>query len=212
MNDTEIITYLKLKGNRGAEDVAAQVIANPSLLPAIFQTVGSETKGLKNASIKTLRIISEKDPQMMYDRFTFFLDLLDSNDKILKWNATFIIGNMAEGDHEEKMDQVIDKFIDQLSDNVMITAANTIDSIWKIAKYKPHLERVITRNLLKAELTTRNAECQRIIAGKTILAFDNYFDKLTKRQAVIEYVKKQLKSERNATKRKAEKFIRKYHL
>ncbi|MDA3911192.1 MAG: hypothetical protein PF448_07540 [Bacteroidales bacterium] len=210
MSDTEIIKFLKLKGNHGAEKAAEQVIANNSLLPGIFQAVDSKTKGLKNASIKTLKIISEKNPMVLYDKFDFFLNLLDSTDKILKWNATFIIGNIAEVDKEEKMDEAIGKLIYQLYDDVMITVANTVGSIWRIAKFKPQLEQRITSNLLKADLTERNEECQRIIAGKTILAFGNYFDKISDKSGVMEYAKRHLNSKRNATKSKADEFIRKY--
>ena len=80
----KIINLLKSQGNHGAEEASEQIINNNSLLPFIFQTVYSKTKGLKNASIKTLRILSEKNPEILYDELDFFFNLLDSNDNILK--------------------------------------------------------------------------------------------------------------------------------
>ncbi|MBT3933859.1 MAG: hypothetical protein HOF35_06335 [Bacteroidetes bacterium] len=210
MNSNIALELLKLKGNHGSEEASEIVISDPLLLPSIFDAVYSTSKGVKNSSIKTISIISEKKPQLIYDEFNFIQNLLDSKDNILKWNATIIIGNLVEADIHDNINKVIDKLIKQLFDETLITAANTVGSIWKIAYCKPHLEKEITKNLLNIDCINRNEECQRILAGKTILAFGNYFEKITDKAGVIKYARLHLKSKRNATAKKAEKFIRKW--
>jgi hypothetical protein len=210
LNSNIALELIKSKGNHGSEEASEIVISDPSLLPSIINAVNSISKGVKNSSIKTLNIISEKKPQLIYDEFKFIHNLLDCKDNILKWNATIIIGNLAETDSQNKIDKVYGKLIKQLFDETLITAANTVGSIWKIANCKPHLEREITRNLLKIDSIIRNEECQRILAGKTILAFGNYFEKITDKPGAIKYARSHLNSKRNATAKKAEKFIRKW--
>jgi len=53
-------------------------------------------------------------------------------------------------------------------------------------------------------------ECRNIALGKVILAIGSYFDRLKDKKIVIEFVEQQTKNTRNATKKKAEKFLRKY--
>ncbi|MBT3802240.1 MAG: hypothetical protein HOG05_13900, partial [Bacteroidetes bacterium] len=98
MNSNIALELLKLKGNHGSEEASEIVISDPLLLPSIFDAVYSTSKGVKNSSIKTISIISEKKPQLIYDEFNFIQNLLDSKDNILKWNATIIIGNLVEAD------------------------------------------------------------------------------------------------------------------
>jgi len=52
-------------------------------------------------------------------------------------------------------------------------------------------------------------ECKNILIGKAILAFDVYFDQIKNKAPIISFVKKQVNNTRNATKVKAEKFLKK---
>ena len=54
-------------------------------------------------------------------------------------------------------------------------------------------------------------ECTEILAGKALLAFDEYFDQIDDKSGVISFAKRQLKSLRKATRTKAEKFLKKHH-
>ena len=60
MNSNIALELIKSKGNHGSEEASEIVISDPSLLPSIINAVNSISKGVKNSSIKTLNIISEK--------------------------------------------------------------------------------------------------------------------------------------------------------
>jgi len=197
-----------------AEDVVKKAIENPSLLAEIFEGVSSTNARIRYGCAKILRIVSEEDPEKLYPRMDFFIGLLDSVKRILKWNALYIIANLATVDVDNRFEDVFDKYYSLLSAEYMVTVANVVGNSGRIAKAKPHLTEKITNELLKTEnLTTKShltQECRNIIIAHAISALDAYFDQIEKKDEVISFVKRQLNNTRNATRVKAEKFLVKF--
>ena len=207
MKESKILDELGKKGKE-AEDLADKVSRNPDLLPEILDGVSSAEARLRFNSAKILRIISEKQPKILYSKIEFFVDLLDSENNILKWIAIDIIGNLASVDSENKIDRIFRKFYDLLSDESMITAGHVIDNSGKIAVAKPYLQDRITEKLLKVEkIEYKTSECRNILLGKVISSFDKYIDQFDNKKKMISLVRRQLKNSRKATRAKAEKFL-----
>lgn len=196
-----------------AEEIAKNVIKNRSLIPTIFDGISSENPRTKFKAAKTLRVISKTDPTILYSKMDFFMNLLDSENNIIKWIAMDVIGNLASIDSENKFDKIFKKYFSFLSDESMITIGHVIDNSGKIARAKPHLTAKITSGLLRTEKLPKKPrltqECKNILLGKAISAFGTYFDQIENKEDVISFVKRQLHNSRNATKVKAEKFLRK---
>ena len=196
-----------------AEDIAKNVIKDLGLLPEILNGISSENPRIKFKSAKTLRVISEKNPERLYSKMDFFIDFLDSENKILKWNAIDVIGNLTSIDSKNKFDKIFKKYYSFLSAESMISVGHVVDNSGKIAKARPHLTQRITSELLKIEkIPTKphlTQECKNILLGKAISAFGIYFDQIENKDTVISFVKRQLNNTRNATKVKAEKFLKK---
>ena len=195
-----------------AEYIAKDVLKNPSLLPDLLTGVSSENSRIKFKSAKTLRIISDENPKMLYSKMDFFTNLLDSKNKILRWIAIDVIGNLASVDSENKFYRIFEKYYSLLSDESMITIGHVIDNSGKIARAKQHLTQKITSKLLNLETILKpylTKECRNILLGKAILALGEYFDQIQNKDEVISFVKTQLNNNRNATKKKAESFLRK---
>jgi len=207
MKESKILDELGKKGIE-AEDLADKVSRNPDLLPEILDGVSSAEARLRFNSAKILRIISEKQPKILYSKIEFFVDLLDSENNILKWIAIDIIGNLASVDSENKFDRIFRRFYDLLSDESMITAGHVIDNSGKIAVAKPYLQDRITEKLLKVEkIEYKTSECRNILLGKVISSFDKYIDQFENKKKMISLVRRQLKNSRKATRAKAEKFL-----
>ncbi len=196
-----------------AEDKAKDVTKDPSLLPEILDGISSKNPRIKFKSAKILRIISEKNPEMLYSKMDFFVNLFDSENKILKWVAIDVVGNLTSVDSKNKFDEIFRKYYSFLSAESMVTVSHVVDNSGKIAKARPHLTQRITSELLKIEKVPTKPhftqECKNIILGKAILALDVYFDQIENKDDVISFVKRQLNNTRNATKVKAEKFLKK---
>lgn len=195
-----------------AEDMAKDVIKDPSLLPEIFNGISLENPRIKFKAAKTLRIVSEENPEILYSKMDFFVNLLESENRILKWITIDVIGNLTSVDSKNKFDKIFKKYYGFLSADSMITISHVVDNSGKIAKAKPHLTQKITSELLQLEKipTTPHLtqECKNILLGKAILAFSTYFGQIENQKNVTSFAKRQLNNTRNATRVKAERFLK----
>jgi len=207
-----VILKVKGVGEKGteAEDKARRVMEKPELLQELLVGVNSTNPKNKFGSVKVLRIISERKPSMLYPRMEFFVSLLDSENNIVKWNAMDIIANLTAVDSRGEFNKVFKKFYGNLNCGSLITAGHVVDNSWKIALHKPELQGEITEQLLKVEkIPLPTEECRNILIGKAINAFQAYFKKIGDKDEVVSFVKRQLHNPRNATRVKAEKFLKK---
>jgi len=209
MENADILSGLAKKETK-AEDIAERVLKKPGLLPELFVGISSTNPRVMFGSAKILRTISEKDPNMLYSRIDFFENLLHSENNILKWNAIDIVANLTVADSLNKFDRFFSRFFGHLYEGSLITASHVVDNSGRIALAKPELQDKITQELLKVEeVPLPTEECRNILIGKTMKAFDAYYDKIKDKDKVISFVKRQLNNSRRATRAKAEKFLKK---
>ena len=91
-------------------------------------------------------------------------------------------------------------------------AANIAALSGTIAKAKPNLQDKITNKLLDIDKTHHSSECKNIIKGKAILSFDEFIDEFDDKEKIIQFVKKELKNTRSATRKKAENLLKKWDI
>ena len=191
------------------EVLAEEVMRNKELLRELWDGVSSPNPRVRFESVKVLRIVSERDPEMLYSSWEFFVKLLDNENRILKWNALDIIADLTPVDSQGKFDRLFRKFYGYLYDGSLVTAAHVVDNSAKIALAKPELQDEIIRRLLKVEeISLPTEECRNILIGKAIGAFESFCDKIKNKDEVVSFVRRQLNNSRNATRRKAEKFLK----
>lgn len=205
-----ILEAVAKKKNK-AEALAKRVIRNPISLSELLEGIYSEKAAIKFKSAKILRIISEERPGLLYPKWDFFEKLLDSENNIIKWNAMDVIANLTRVDSRNRFDKIFRKFYGMLYDGSLITAAHVVGNSWKIAKAKPGLGSRITSELLKVEkIPLPTEECRNILKGHAILSFSEYFDQIKEKGKVKSFARRELKNSRNATRSKAEKFLKKF--
>lgn len=204
-------TVSNLLEKQETEKVAEKAVKNPNLLKKLFAGISSTNPKTKFGSAKTLRIISETNPQVLYSKVELFANLLKSNNTILKWMAIDVIANLTAVDTQNRFNGYFEKFYGCFHEGSLITASHVVDGSGKIALYKPELQDKITEELLKVEeVPLPTSECRNILIGKAINAFGAYYDKIEDRESVIAFVERQLNNSRHATKTKAEKFLKKF--
>jgi hypothetical protein len=191
-----------------------KVKRNFDLLPEVLDGVSSSKATIRYGCTKVLVDLSEECPEKLYPYFDSFVRLLDSNYRILTWNAMAIIANLVKVDTDRKFDAIFGKYYKFLGDEYMVTVANVVSQSGKIALAKPHLTQKIADALLKVEdiSTTLHLteECKRVIAERAIESFDLFFDRINTKDKVIAFVKRQLDSPRKTLKAKAQNFLRKW--
>jgi len=197
-------------GTITAEDLAKKLASKQDLVPKVIDNISSHKAKVRFACAKTLSILSKEKPEILYPEFDQFVKLMDSTNNIIKWNAIDILANLAVVDAQSKFEPIFDTYYRLLHDRVMITAAHVVDNSPTIAKSKPDLTNDITASLLKVERAQQSSpECREILIGKTIAAFDGYFEQIEDKAKIIAFVKRQSSSRRNATKVKAHRFLKK---
>lgn len=205
-----ILEAVAKKKNK-AEALAKRVIRNPVSLSELLEGIYSEKAAIKFKSAKILRIISEERPELLYPKWDFFEKLLDSENNIIKWNAMDVIANLTRVDSRNRFDKIFRKFYGMLYEGSLITTAHVVGNSWKIAKAKPGLGSRITNELLKVEkIPLPTEECRNILKGHAILSFSEYFDQIKEKGKVKSFARRELKNSRNATRSKAEKFLKRF--
>ena len=170
----------------------------------------SDSAKVKYCCAKNLIAIAKENPARLYPHMDTFVKLLDGENNVLKWTAIIIIGNLARVDKEKKVDKLIGRLVGFLNAGKLITANNAIMSLASIAIAKPQYQKQITEALLKVEHYDYDTdECRNIAIGKVIEAIGLYFSQLQDRKAVVEFAQRQTENTRNATRKKAERFLKK---
>jgi hypothetical protein len=175
-----------------------------------FKDLSSEDPKVKYACSKNLLSTAKDNPNKLYPHIDFFVELIENENNILKWTAIDIIGFLSKVDKGKKNDKLIDKLFSLLNTGKMITANHAIKALGNIALTKPEYQEIITNELLKVEQYNYDTdECRNIAIGNVIIAINLYFNQLKDKKTIIEFIERQTKNTRNATKKKAEQFLKK---
>lgn len=191
--------------------LAIEIENNFSYFNQILLGFNHQKAHVKYPCGKVMIMLSESNPNKVYPYFEQISNLLNQDNTILKWNAMFAIANISGEDTKGYIsEEFIKKFIEFIWDKSMITAANAINSLGKIAAKKPEFAEIIADNILKTEHFERETdECKRIICGHAITSFEEFSFQLKNKQPIVEFAQRQLQSERSGTAKKAGLFLKK---
>jgi hypothetical protein len=113
-------------------------------------------------------------------------------------------------DSKRKIDKILARYMQPISGPELITAGNVIGGAAKIALAKPKLTDKIVDEILKVErVRYQTPECRNVALGHAIEALGLLFKQSKRQEKILRLAKKQLRNPRNATRKKAEKFIKK---
>jgi len=193
--------------NTNADAILADVLADNKPLELVFQGLSSGVSRVKFGCSKALLLLSQKRPDLLYGRIERIVELLDSENQILKWNAIAILGNLAAVDTKHQIKSHLKKLFGFLACGELITANNAIAALGKIAYAFPDERRRITAQLLGIEHNKFDTdECRNIAIGKAILAIEVFLDPGKPAKSVFDFVRRQMENPRMATAKKAKAF------
>nr|MDO8132975.1 hypothetical protein [Candidatus Njordarchaeum guaymaensis] len=204
-----LLSQLKKK-NANIESLVEKALKDEKALSEVIGGVSSGNARIKYGCAKVLRIIGERNPEVLYPKWDLFANMLSSENTFLKCDAVFILGHLTRVDSENKFEQLFGKFYKLLDDESMITAANLIGVSKVIAKSKPELQSRITDRLLSVDETHHGSECKNVLKGHLILTLDSYFKESKDKKKMLDFVRKELRNTRPSTRKKAEEFLKKW--
>jgi len=99
--------------------------------------------------LKELELKSEKD-NSVYPHLDTFAEMIDNPNSYIRTRGLRLISTNAKWDADNKIDEVIDKYLKHIKDDKSITARQCIKALPNIAKFKPDLIGCICTALNKA--------------------------------------------------------------
>jgi hypothetical protein len=193
------------------ETMAEAALANGGLLEEMLAALVPENRNeeTRYASHLALVLLSERHPELLYDRWDYFSDLLRAEKGHPKYNAIYILANLARVDNEKKFDRTFRAYFDLLDDPSITVAAHTAANASKIARFRSDLQSRVTKELLAiGSGTGLPSNRTDLVRGYAIQALAEYFDEAQDREEIIEFVYRQTQSTSPKTKKLAKEFLR----
>jgi hypothetical protein len=184
---------------------------NPELIPSVFQELSNKSAGVKFSCSKSLVLLSETDPDLLCPGIEKVFDLLGCENRILKWNAIAMLGNLAAAGRIDPIGPALRKLYQFLTCGELIAANHAVSALGKIGQAFPTEQTKITSRLLAIEHAPfETDECRNIVIGKCIQAMGVFLSPDDIPKNALEFVRRQTGNRRRATAEKAKAFLRKF--
>lgn len=209
-----LVNYLKAKPD--LKLFINDVIEDKTILDSLFDIVATETSSIKYVCAKIMRMVSEKEPELIYPYFEILAKWIYHKNSFIKWDGIITLSNISAVDDENKFKDIYQDYFALIQDPQMVTASNVVGNAWKIVLAKPELENDITKRLLKVpdivylHKGSPSPECNYIVCGQVLECFDHYFNSSENQSEMINFAKEQLNSKRKSVVKTAEKFLKQH--
>jgi hypothetical protein len=173
--------------------------------------LSSDNPKVKYRRAKSLVAVAKKNPCQLSLHFPFFVKLLNSKNNILKWIAIDIIGYLSSVVKKNRADRIIETLVGFLQGEKLIPASHAITALSHVALAKPEYQDRVTQELLNVEhYTYESEECLNIALGKVLEALESFSSRLNHKGEILAFINRQTTNNRSATRKKAEKFLKKF--
>ncbi len=172
--------------------------------------LSSPNPRVKYHRAKILLAVAKKNPRRLYVHLPFFAELLENENNILKWTGIDVIGSLSGIDSKNHVDKLIEKLEGFLQGGKLIATNHAIAALGQIAVSKPSCRDRVVQDLLNVErFVYETDECHNIALGKVIEAFESLSRAMAPGEAVLAFVERQVSNSRSATRKKAERYLKK---
>lgn len=186
-----------------------KAIADASVLSGMLEDLSPENKDKdrRYSSFLLLNEISEKRPELLYNRWDFLAGLLTSGNTNAKYNALHLLANLANVDTENRFDGIFDAYFDLLDDEKTSIAAHIAGCAGKIALARPRLRGKITGRLLNIAREDNDHRRRDLISGYALESLGLYFDVSDDKEQIMEFAKYLSCSDSPKTRKLAKQFL-----
>lgn len=194
----------------------AEAGKDSGFLNALFEIVRSERSAVRYTCTKTLRILSEQQPDKIYPYVGDVAAWLQDPNSFVKWDGILILANLAAVDTEHRFASIYKEYFGLIRDSKMVTAANVAGHAWKIVQAVPEWENDITQRLLEVPQIIYlhhgepSPECNNVMCGHVLDCFDRYFDLSNNQKLMLCFAHTQLNSSRKSVAKKAAHFLKRH--
>jgi hypothetical protein len=201
------------KGMLSPEKLAVMARKESAVIQVLINGMKMPGAKIKYGCAKALRILVKDSPAMLYPHFDTFSDQLNSSNKIMKWEAIYLIAGLSGVDTRNKFDKIWDFYFAGIEGPVMITAANLIKGGTTIALKRPEIADDIVVEILRVQNGHyESAECYEIVCGQALKAFSKLIGWVDDPHPMFEFAGEHQGSTRPSTRRAAEKLLKRQRL
>lgn len=126
------------------------------------------------AGCEAMKLLAEESERTdeVYPYFDSFVGMLDDKNSYVRTRGLVLIAENAQWDEENKIDGIIGKYLEHITDEKPITARQCIKALPKIAEYKPLLIGRITDALTSADTEKYKDSMRPLILGDIMSALE----------------------------------------
>jgi len=191
------------------ESIVEKVILDDKLIDEISEGILSKKDEIREKNFKILLQISRKYPKVLFSKWDFFVDLLNSDNHFHRYMSINLIANIVSIDIVSKFEEIYDLYFDNIKSNKTMVAGQTALNSGKIANKIPSLQQNISNILLNIDRLHKGKQTE-LLKGYAIESFNEYFDKIKDKNKILNFVKEQLNSTSPKTRKVAKEFINKW--
>lgn len=127
-----------------------------------FELLFDKNNSVAYKALQELQKESEKT-DCVYPYMDRLSDMLDSGNSYIRTRGLTLLACNAKWDKDYKIDEIIDKYLEHITDMKPITARQCIKLLPIIAKYKPELKDDILSSIHKANISFYDDSMQPLV-------------------------------------------------
>lgn len=131
-------------------------------IPEIFELLFDQNNQTAYEALKILQKVSEES-DAVYAYMDRLGEMLESGNSYVRTRGLTLIAYNARWDQDNKIDEVIDRYLKHITDSKPITARQCVKLLPVIAEYKPELKGDIIRALETADLSGYSESMQSLV-------------------------------------------------
>ena len=137
--------------NMDVEGLAGNALTDEELFQELLLSVRSKDNTIRQNSFKTLQVIAEKKPEILYPKWDFFQEMLFSSNNYHKFIAIYILASLTRVDEDNKFNKIFDDYFGILAGDKAMTASHVALNSSVIALNKPELKSKIIDQLMNID-------------------------------------------------------------
>lgn len=118
----------------------------------IFEQLSDKNNTVAYRALQQLQRESQESDRV-YPFFDRLAEMMESENSYLRTRGLVLIAQNARWDRDNKVDELIDRYLTHITDPKPITARQCIQALPLLAKYKPELREVILAALHTADIS-----------------------------------------------------------
>ena len=198
---------LDLEKRTGEQKKTAEsATKDPKLLSELLDGLRSKKCPDRYKNFKAVYIISEDNPQVLYEKWDLFEKMLTSSNNTYKFYAIHVLANLAKVDQKGKFERIVNDFYCILNGDALIPACHVAYVSGKIANAKPELADEITKRLLHIEKASYKHK--ELVQANALKAFSEFLNKINDKDRVINLARTLQADKSPRARKEAKEFLK----